>query len=92
MQNKRKPNYSELEQMYETEKRIKNHLYYFISMKRLQQQYNAHIMVYANDLEEKERQDGVIFRIIAASDSLFDVIEQSKKRKNVQVVYDVLPN
>jgi hypothetical protein len=92
MQNGQKPTYSELYKLYEAERDIKNHLYYFITFKGLLNNYQAYYQCYANTINEKIKQDGVMFRIFLLADGLDSCINTVYKRQKIKVDYEIMSN
>jgi hypothetical protein len=99
MENSNKPTYNELYNWYNElynwyneEKRIKNHLYYYILFKGLLNGYYAYFQAYGNDIEEKEKQDGKLFRILLLADNLQSCLNTVKNKTVVKVTYDIMPN
>ncbi len=59
-----KPTYNELMQMFEQEKQIKNHLYYYIMINDLTQNYYTFYQCWANDLNRMERETTTLRSIL----------------------------
>lgn len=87
-----KPSYEELYKWYEAEKRIKNHLYYYIMFKGLLNGYYTYFQAYANEIEEKEKRDGQMFRALLLIDGMESCRNTVHKKQCIKVDYEIIPN